>query len=46
VLAAGLALVGFGVFAIVHWHAMRPLDESLDDEPDALAEPEVVPGAE
>jgi MFS family permease len=46
VVGAGLALVAFSVFALVHWHAMRPLDESLADEPDALSEPEAVPGAE
>jgi MFS family permease len=46
VVGAGLALVGFGLFALVRWHAMRPLDETLADEPDALAEPESLPGAE
>ncbi|MGH9027109.1 MAG: MFS transporter, partial [Acidimicrobiia bacterium] len=46
VIGAGLALIGFALFAIVHWHSMRPLDESIDDEPDALAEPEGLPGAE
>jgi MFS family permease len=46
VIGAGLALVTFGLLSLVHWHAMRPLDETLADEPDALAEPESVPGAE
>jgi MFS family permease len=46
VVGAGLALFGFATFAIVHWNGMRPLDESIADEPDALGEPEAVPGAE
>jgi len=46
VIGAGLALFGFALFAIVHWHGMRSLDESIADEPDALGEPEAVPGAE